>query len=89
MAEYLSPGVYVEEYDNSPRAVEGVGTSTADFRMAVKGRLVGHPPPLPFLHKKLSVANMEVYEALLSWKHPRSAPGNVIVCQAGLTDQPG
>ena len=31
MAEYLSPGVYVEEYDNSPRAVEGVGTSTAGF----------------------------------------------------------
>ena len=28
MAEYLSPGVYVEEYDNSPRSIEGVGTST-------------------------------------------------------------
>ena len=28
MAEYFSPGVYVEEYDNSPRAMEGVGTST-------------------------------------------------------------
>lgn len=31
MAEYLSPGVYVEEYDNAPRGVEGVGTSTAGF----------------------------------------------------------
>lgn len=31
MAEYLSPGVYVEEYDNSPRSIEGVGTSTAGF----------------------------------------------------------
>ena len=31
MPEYLSPGVYVEEYDNSPRSIEGVGTSTAGF----------------------------------------------------------
>ena len=31
MAEYLSPGVYVEEYDSSPRSIEGVGTSTAGF----------------------------------------------------------
>ena len=44
MAEYLSPGVYVEEYDNSPRAVEGVGTSTAGFvGMAVKGPDIGAP----------------------------------------------
>lgn len=44
MAEYLSPGVYVEEYDNSPRAMEGVGTSTAGFvGMAVKGPSVGAP----------------------------------------------
>ncbi len=31
MAEYFTPGVYVEEYDNSPRSIEGVGTSTAGF----------------------------------------------------------
>lgn len=38
MAEYLSPGVYVEEYDNSPRAMEGIGTSTAGFvGMAQRG----------------------------------------------------
>jgi phage tail sheath protein FI len=44
MAEYLSPGVYVEEYDSSPRAIEGVGTSTAGFiGMAVKGPTVGAP----------------------------------------------
>lgn len=44
MAEYLSPGVYVEEYDNSPRAIEGVGTSTAGFiGMAVKGPTKGAP----------------------------------------------
>ncbi|MCR4657923.1 MAG: phage tail sheath subtilisin-like domain-containing protein [Lachnospiraceae bacterium] len=44
MAEYLSPGVYVEEYDNSPRSVEGVGTSTAGFiGMAERGPVVGVP----------------------------------------------
>lgn len=44
MAEYLSPGVYVEEYDSSPRPIEGVGTSTAGFiGMAVKGPTVGAP----------------------------------------------
>ncbi|WP_028234527.1 phage tail sheath subtilisin-like domain-containing protein [Pseudobutyrivibrio sp. MD2005] len=44
MAEYLSPGVYVEEIDNGPRAIEGVGTSTAGFvGMAEKGPVVGAP----------------------------------------------
>ena len=44
MAEYLSPGVYVEEFDSSPRAIEGVGTSTAGFvGMTVKGPTVGAP----------------------------------------------
>ena len=44
MAEYLSPGVYVEEYDNSPRGIEGVGTSTAGFvGLAEKGPTIGAP----------------------------------------------
>lgn len=44
MAEYLSPGVYVEEYDNSPRSIEGVGTSTAGFvGLAEKGPSSGAP----------------------------------------------
>lgn len=44
MAEYLSPGVYVEEYDASPRSIEGVGTSTAGFiGMTVKGPSIGAP----------------------------------------------
>lgn len=44
MAEYLSPGVYVEEYDSSPRSIEGVGTSTAGFvGMAQKGPVIGAP----------------------------------------------
>lgn len=44
MAEYLSPGVYVEEYDTSPRAMEGVGTSAAGFvGIAQKGATKGAP----------------------------------------------
>ena len=44
MAEYFSPGVYVEEYDNSPRSIEGVGTSTAGFvGLAEKGPVSGAP----------------------------------------------
>ena len=44
MAEYFTPGVYVEEYDNSPRSIEGVGTSTAGFiGFAEKGPTEGAP----------------------------------------------
>lgn len=44
MKEYLSPGVYVEEYDNSPKTVEGAGTSTAGFvGMAERGSTKGAP----------------------------------------------
>ena len=31
MAEYLHPGVYVEEKSSGVRPIEGVGTSTAGF----------------------------------------------------------
>lgn len=31
MAEYLSPGVYIEEVDRGPKPIEGVSTSTAGF----------------------------------------------------------
>ncbi len=44
MPEYLTPGVYVEEYDRSPRSIEGVGTSTAGFiGLAEKGPTLGAP----------------------------------------------
>lgn len=44
MAQYFSPGVYVEEYDNSPRSIEGIGTSVAGFiGLAEKGQTVGAP----------------------------------------------
>ncbi len=44
MPQYFSPGVYVEEYDNSPRAIEGAGTSVAGFiGFAEKGPTEGAP----------------------------------------------
>ena len=44
MPEYFSPGVYVEEIDNAPRTIEGVGTSTAGFvGMAERGPVGGAP----------------------------------------------
>ncbi|MCM1100740.1 MAG: phage tail sheath family protein [Clostridium sp.] len=44
MAEYLSPGVYVEEFDAGVKAMEGVGTGTAGFvGLAQKGPVRGMP----------------------------------------------
>ncbi|MFP3153543.1 phage tail sheath family protein [Lachnospiraceae bacterium ZAX-1] len=44
MAEYLSPGVYVEEFESGAQPMEGVGTSTAGFiGLAEKGPVRGLP----------------------------------------------
>lgn len=44
MAEYLSPGVYVEEFESGGQPMEGVGTSTAGFiGLAEKGAVEGVP----------------------------------------------
>ena len=44
MAEYLSPGVYVEEFDSGSKPMEGVGTSTAGLiGAAEKGPIEGLP----------------------------------------------
>ncbi|MCM1180671.1 MAG: phage tail sheath subtilisin-like domain-containing protein [Clostridium sp.] len=44
MAEYLSPGVYVEEFDSGSKPMEGVGTSTAGFiGLAQRGMTTGIP----------------------------------------------
>lgn len=44
MAEYLAPGVYVEEFDSGGKPMEGVGTSTAGFiGAALKGPAEGLP----------------------------------------------
>lgn len=44
MAEYLSPGVYVEEFESGGKPMEGVGTSTAGFiGLAERGQVQGVP----------------------------------------------
>ena len=44
MAEYLSPGVYVEEYDSGASPMQGVSTSTAGLvGLAERGPVVGQP----------------------------------------------
>ena len=44
MAEYLSPGVYVEEFDSGAVPMQGVSTSTAGFLgMAERGPISGAP----------------------------------------------
>lgn len=44
MAEYLSPGVYVEEFESGGKPMEGVGTSTAGFiGLAERGPCEGVP----------------------------------------------
>ena len=44
MAEYLSPGVYVEEFDSGATPMQGVSTSTAGFiGLAERGPVIGEP----------------------------------------------
>ena len=44
MAEYLSPGVYVEEFDSGAVPMQGVSTSTAGFvGLAERGPVIGQP----------------------------------------------
>ena len=44
MPEYLSPGVYVEEFDSGLKPMEGVSTSTAGFiGMTERGPIIGAP----------------------------------------------
>ena len=44
MAEYLSPGVYVEEFESGSKPMEGVSTSTAGFiGLAERGPVEGIP----------------------------------------------
>ena len=46
MAEYLAPGVYVEETSFRSKSIEGVGTSTAGFVGMTARGAVGNTPPL-------------------------------------------
>jgi len=55
MAEYLSPGVYVEEVNSGPRPIEGVGTAMAAF--------VGFAPGGP-VNKPTLITNWSQYVSL-------------------------
>ncbi len=46
MAEYLAPGVYVEETSFRSKSIEGVGTSTTGFAGATRKGPVGETPEL-------------------------------------------
>ncbi len=46
MAEYLAPGVYVEEEDRGPQPIEGVSTSTAGFVGVTRRGSTEDPPEL-------------------------------------------
>ena len=46
MAEYLAPGVYVEEIPSGPPPIEGVGTSTAGFVGVTRRGPTEGPPTL-------------------------------------------
>src|SRR5215471_15588084 len=54
MAEYLSPGVYIEEVNTGPRPIEGVGTAMAAF--------VGFAPAGPVNEPRL-ITNWSQYVA--------------------------
>src|SRR5215470_9537985 len=43
MAEYLSPGVYIEEVNTGPRPIEGVGTACAAFVGFAAAGPIGKP----------------------------------------------
>ncbi|BED92132.1 MAG: phage tail sheath subtilisin-like domain-containing protein [Candidatus Improbicoccus pseudotrichonymphae] len=44
MPQYLSPGVYVEEFDSGPSPIQGVGTSVAGFvGVSERGPTIGAP----------------------------------------------
>ena len=44
MPEYLSPGIYVEEFDSGAAPMQGVSTSVAGFvGLAEKGPVIGAP----------------------------------------------
>ena len=82
MAEYLSPGVYVEEFDSGSKPMEGVGTSTAGFiGLAERGPVEGLPQLIfPILrestaviYRKMSMANTA------SWLMPWSTSLSTVV----------
>ncbi len=60
MAQYLSPGVYVEEIPSAVQAIVGVSTSTAGFiGKASKAKVVIPPGPVSRVEKENAGTGME------------------------------
>lgn len=66
MAEYLAPGVYVEEFDSGSKAMEGVSSSTAGF--------IGHTRRGPVQGKPVYITGIAQYRQIfgghLNAEHP-------------------
>ena len=61
MAEYLSPGVYVEEFDSGAKPMEGVSTSTAGFiGLAERGPTEGNPQQDCSVRKNLDIGGNQI-----------------------------
>ena len=85
MAEYLSPGVYVEEYDSGATPMQGVSTSTAGFiGLAERGPVVGQPQLVTSFADYKRMYGGYLGEASL-WERPLPALcGGAILCQRRL-----
>ncbi|HEX7079417.1 MAG TPA: phage tail sheath subtilisin-like domain-containing protein [Gammaproteobacteria bacterium] len=67
MAEYLSPGVYVEEVESGARPIEAVGTSTAGF--------VGQAPKIDArVNEAVAVTNWTQFRSLYVGEKDKSTP---------------
>jgi phage tail sheath protein FI len=67
MAEYLSPGVYVEEVESGARPIEAVGTSTAGF--------VGQAPKADArVNEAVAVTNWTQFRTLYAGDTDKSTP---------------
>jgi phage tail sheath protein FI len=67
MAEYLSPGVYVEEVESGARPIEAVGTSTAGF--------VGQAPRADVrVNEAVAVTNWSQFRSLYVGENDKSTP---------------
>jgi phage tail sheath protein FI len=76
MAQYLSPGVYVEEVPAAARPIAGVGTSTAGF-IGVVPNNVGMPLRPGSETDKFSAAPVGEPQLITSWEEFKSSFGDI------------
>src|SRR5262245_674126 len=85
MAEYLSPGVYVEEIDAGPRPIEGVSTSTAGaVGVTARGPTQGRQGP--YSGKPELVTSFADFTRKFGGYLPEPAPAVMTAATAALGD---